>query len=684
MATVQSLGLGSGLDISGIITAIVDAERVPTTNQLDRQQSKLDAQISAFGTLKSKVSAIDSAVSTLAASSTYNRYSAKSSDESVFTATTSALAESGSYSIEVSSQAQGHTLASKAYASVNDTVGSGTLTIRFGSSVYDSGADIWTPPFEANSSLEEVSITIDDSNNTLSSLRDYINAGDYGIDASIVNDGSGYRLLLTSETGATNSMEITVADNDGGNLDANGLSSFAFNENATNATQTVAASNANLTINGLAVTSTSNTLTEAIPGVTLNITGTDPGSTKTLSVTQDKENVKERIETLVTAYNDFNTTLREVTAYVAPGSEENGVLLGDVTARSIQNQVRSTLLSRVSGLTGSVTALADLGILSNQNTGELEIDEAKLSGAINSNFDDIKSFFTPNGDPSDALISYVSSTNDTVAGTYAIEITQMATQGTYQGDSVLPDFDLGGSVTITDGVDDQLIVCLNGISSETVTLKAGTYTDGASLAAEIQDKINSAPKLVEAGLTASVSYDAANNRLIMKSTNYGSSSTIAVTATTTSGMGLTVATGTDGVDAAGTIDGAEASGNGQFLTSTTGNAKDLRISTIGGTIGPRGDIVFTRGIADKLDGLLERLTDTSGAIDAKTSGLDASLERIKQSREQLTLRMDKLESRLLAQFTAMDTLVSQLNGISGFLTSTLAALPGAAKPGGDS
>lgn len=680
MATVQSLGLGSGLDISGIITALVDAEKVPQETQLNKREAELNAQISAFGTLKSQVSAIDAAVSKLSSASTFNSYTATSSDTSVFTATPTALAESGTYNITVTNQAQSHTLASTAYTSVNDAVGTGTLTIKFGSSVYDADADMWTPPFVEDSTLSEVTITVDSSNNTVSSLRDYINAGDYGISASIVNDGTGYRLLLTSETGAKNSMEITVDDDDGLDADLSGLSTFAFNNSATNATQTIAAADAQLVINGLSVSSTTNTLTEAIPGVTLNLTGSDPGNAKTLTVTKDTGSVKADIQALVDAYNDFNESVQKLTAYVSPGSEDNGVLLGDVTVRSIQSQIRATMLSQVSGLTGSVTALADLGILSNQNTGQLEVDESKLNKAIANSFDDIRDYFVPNGSPSDPLISYVSSSNDTKAGTYAINVTQMATQGTLTGGA------LGGDVTITAGVNDTLTMRINSYSTNTLTLSPGTYT-GAQLATALQTLINDDAKMKEQGLSATVSYDTGADKLVVTSTSFGSNSTVAVTAENDDlGFDLDVATTqivtSNGVNVAGTINGQAATGSGQFLTSDAGDSLNLRVSVVGGTTGDRGNIVFTRGIADQLGSLLEQLTDKQGTIESKTSGLNNSLGELDESREQLTLRMDKLEARLLAQFTAMDTLVSQLNSVGGFLTQTLAALPGAKSGGG--
>lgn len=676
MATVQSLGLGSGLDIDGIITALVDAEKVPQETQLNTREAEITAQVSAFGTIKSKVSAIESAVATLSSASTFNSYTATSSDTSVFTATPNALAESGTYNIEVENQAQGHTLASPAYTSVNDTVGTGTLTIKFGSSVFDAGSNMWTPPFVEDGTTSEATITVDSTNNTVASLRDYINAGSYGITASIVNDGSGYRLLLTSETGAKNSMEITVDDDDTVDTDASGLSNFAFNFNARNATQTLAAADANLVINGLTVTSTTNTLTEAIPGVTLNLTGADDDNPKTLTVEQNKGSVKEDIQALVDAYNDFNDTVQEVTAYVAPGSADNGVLLGDVTVRSIQSQIRATMLSQVTGLTGSVTALADLGILSNQNTGKLEITESTLDEAIANSFNDIRDYFVPNGAPSDSLISYVSSTGDTQAGTYAINVTQMATQGTLTGG------DLGGTdVIITAGTNDTLTMRIDGFSTETLTLAADTYT-GAELATELQTQINNDANMAEQGLSATVSYDSVNDKLVVTSNSFGSNSTVAVTSENDSiGFDLDTLTTeivtTTGVNVAGTINGSSATGSGQFLTSAAGNSLDLRVSIIGGSTGDRGNIVFTRGIADQLDSLLEQMTDDDGTIDSKTDGLNTSLIDITESREQLTLRMDQLESRLLAQFTAMDTLVSQLNSVGGFLTQTLANLPGA-------
>jgi flagellar hook-associated protein 2 len=191
--------------------------------------------------------------------------------------------------------------------------------------------------------------------------------------------------------------------------------------------------------------------------------------------------------------------------------------------------------------------------------------------------------------------------------------------------------------------------------------------------------------MMENGLSASVAFDSINNKLVITSSTFGSDSTVSVqTENTDLGFDFTTPTyvATGGVDAAGTIDGVAANASGQFLTSDSGNSKDLRISVIGGAIGDRGNIVFSRGIADQLDSLLEQLTDDDGTIESKTTGLNSSLSDVDQAREQLTLRMDSLESRLLAQFTAMDALVSQLNSVGSFLSSTLSNLPGS-KSGGN-
>ena len=219
--SVSSLGIGSGILTSELVSDLVAAERSASDSRLDSQQEEIEAEISAFGTLTTALETFRTASDALSVPSSLQAITANSSDSGL-SATASSLAEPGSYSVTINQLAQSQSLVSQSYESITDIVGTGELTFRFGTTTF-SGSDY--DEFTLDTSKTSKTLVIDSSNNTLSSLRTAINSADFGVDASIVNDGTGFRLLLSTEDpGLTNSMEILVAGDNG-----SGLSQFAFN-----------------------------------------------------------------------------------------------------------------------------------------------------------------------------------------------------------------------------------------------------------------------------------------------------------------------------------------------------------------------------------------------------------------------------------------------------------------------
>ena len=677
MATLQSLGIGSGLEIDKIITAIVNAEKVPKTTVLTNRQETLDTKISELGTVKSNLAALQSKVNALKLTSNFDKFTANSSDTSIFSASASSLAESGSYSVQVNQVASEQILATETFSNINEAIGTGTLTLRFGTTDYNSGTNNYNSPFVANStSVSTKTITVDSSNNTVSSLRDYINAGDYDVTASIINDGSGYRLVLSATSGEKNSLEISVDDGDTTDSDTAGLSRLAFNGTATNMLQTQAAADAELKINGLDITRESNTVSEAISGVTLTLNKADVGANYNLSVSRDSSAIEDQITALVESYNTFAAHINDITKYDS-GTGESGVLIGDTTLRTLYSQVRSTLFSAQSGLTGSVRALADMGILSNEKTGQLEVDEDKLATAISSNIGGVRALFASTGTSTDSLVKFVSNNSLSKAGTYAVSVSTLATKGTFSGTSVLPNFTMAGSIDI-DAENNNFTIRVNGTTSSSITLTAGNYTSGNTLAAEIQKQINADDNLKDAGTSVAVSYESASNRFVITSPSYGSSSTVAFTSVDTNSLaelGFAAINGTTGLDVVGTINGKTATGSGQFLVSSEGDSQGIKVGILGGATGARGTVTFTRGVADQLYTLAESYTKTEGMLADKTDSLIESSEDIDVEFEKLDYRIEVLQAQLLRQFTSMDTVVNQLNSLSSFLTNALAVLP---------
>jgi len=420
---ISSAGIGSGLDVNGIVTSLMAIEQKPLTD-VTTQKTAYQSQISAYGTLKSALSTFQTAVSALSTASKFNAQTVTSGNSSVFTATTDGSATLGDYAVTVSQLAQSQKLSLTGFANTSDTIGTGTLTISFGR--YDSVGNTFT----ANAAKTDVAIPITSANNTLAGVRDAINASNSSVSATIVNDGTTNRLVITSkDTGEVNSLKISVADGDGNNTDAAGLSQLAYDPTAgvgsgKNMTEMQTAKNALLNIDGIAVVKASNTITDAISGMTLNLLTTSGGNSVSLGVASNKDVVKASVTAFVDAYNKLDTTLRSLTNF-DPTGKASGALLGDATARSVINQVKKVMTNTITS-SGTITSLSQIGV-GFQASGQLALDSTKLTSALASNFSDIATLFTTSAKATDPQITYSGSTSKTLAGNYAITVSQLGT-----------------------------------------------------------------------------------------------------------------------------------------------------------------------------------------------------------------------------------------------------------------
>ena len=671
MASITSLGIGSGLDLSSIVTGLVDAERAPTAERLNLKEETITAKLSAFGALKSSLSLFQGSMSNLLSTSTYNIKTASSSDDTVFSTSVTSNADNGSYAVEVTALAKAHSLATSAataFADVNDTVGTGTVSIKFGTTA--TGPYSFTQ--DTSKATQTITVSEANGNTTLIGLKDYINNNDYGVTASIVNDGSGYRLTLTSEnTGASNSMEITVTgDADGNNNDNAGLSQLAFNASAQSSmTQTIQAVDAALSINGLDITRETNTVIGAIDGVTLNLLKADIGNIVNVTVGENIEDLNSGIQEFVQGYNGLIDTLNTLTRF-DPDTETAGLLIGDSTVRGIRNQLRSVISGSVAELSGNIQALVDIGISTNAD-GSLDLDAAELSAALTNYPTEVTALFSLQGRPTDSNVTYLSATSDTQAGDYALNITAMGSQAVYNGSVV-------NNLTI-DADNDEFTIKVDGVTSSPILLTQGTYADGDALAAHIQAQINDDSTLKSYGVSVNVEYDTLNNEMDITSIRYGSGSTVEFTVVdtnTSNDLGFAVGSGTAGVDVAGTINGIVATGDGQVLTSSTGVSEGLSLLISSGSTGSRGSVSFSRGIAETLDDIIAGFLDSdTGFISTREDGLNSDLEDISDQRTDLNTRIASLEARLVAQFSALDSLIANFNATSTYLEQQLQSLP---------
>ncbi|TCQ94311.1 flagellar filament capping protein FliD [Pseudomonas sp. JUb52] len=391
MAGITGIG-GSGLDIDNIVKTMVSAEKAPKQNQLTKTESTAVAQLTAVGSLKGAISEFQSALSTLNSPSSFLARSVSVSKSDVLTATASQSAGLGSYQVEVKQLAAGSKVA---LAAVNATgvFSKGSLNIKVG--------DTSIP-----------SITIDSTNNTLSGVRDAINAAgkSQGLSATIVSDTQGARLVLSSnQSGDGNDIAVSVANDDGSGSQS--LSKLAFTPPAKPTDSSVAdpptpsdpaaarmltrAQSALMTVDGLQVSSKTNTVSDAIEGVSFTLkTKTDKDSPLTVGVSQDDAGVKGNVKKFVDAYNKLMGVIKTQTAVTSVGESSapiTGALVGDATTRTLTSTIRNELVNMQG--TGSIKALADLGITT-QKDGTLAIDDTKLSKKVSENFSDVASFFT--------------------------------------------------------------------------------------------------------------------------------------------------------------------------------------------------------------------------------------------------------------------------------------------------
>lgn len=672
MSSVSSLGVGSNLDLSGLLDKLAAAESQPLV-ALQKQQVSYTAKLSAYGSLQNALSSFQTAASKLADANLFQGVKAASSAADVLTASADSTAVAGTYAANVTQLAQAQSLVSGGVASTTSAIGAGaasTVTIAFGAiagtlnpatGTYDAGAT-----FTADAARTPVSLTIDSTNNTLAGIRDAVNkTTGIGVTASIVNDGgaSPYRLALSSTaTGKASSMKISVADT----LPDTALSALLNNDPAGSQAmaQTATAQNAELTIDGIAVSKASNTVNDVIAGVTLNLLKENPLVATAVTVTRDSAAVMTSVGNFVKAYNDITQTLRDAAAY-NPATKQAAVLNGEATVRNIGSQVRGLMQNSIAGGAGAFSRLSEIGVTLGKD-GLLTTDAAKLNKVLTSNFDDVASLFATTGKATDSLVTYSSSSAKTQPGSYDVTVSKLATKGYTQATAP-------AGLTI-DGTNNSLSVMLNGINA-TISLSQKTYASAAELASEIQSKINGVSTFAAA--EAAVSVTESGGVLRITSNRYGGTSGINITETgpnnlhfDTSGMNVVA-----GENVEGTINGATATGSGQTLVGATGDASAGLAITIGGGVpGAFGKINFSQGYATQFDKFVAGLLETGGALASRTDGIAASIKALTKSQSDMTARLVTVEKRYRAQFTALDLTVSKMNTTSNFLSQQLAQI----------
>lgn len=654
MASISSLGIGSGVLTSDLVDQLVAAERAPTEERLTQKTEQTQSLISAYGKLRSAITELRLPMRQLSAPDNLKAFSASSSNEEISVSVDSTKASRGTYSVEVTSLAGAQALASRDVFADRDatSVGQGRLTLNVGD--------------------KTTNITIDSSNDTLQGLANAINDSDAGVSAGVIDTGDGFQLVLSAdETGTANAVSISVADDSvGTGTDNQGLSRFAFNSGMdadSGLRETIAATDAVMEINGVEITRATNSFENVIDGLTFDLTAT---GSSVIKVQQDLGAVTDRVQGFVDKFNALQSTIDSLAGFNAEAGV-GSLLTGDSTVRSIQNQLRQVLTRVVPGLENSaVRSLADVGITTNFETGGLEFDRARFEEQLKANPDDVTALFAEQGRTTDSQVEFVRSGLNTEPGKYDINITRAATQGTLVAGSALAD-----GIVIDDS-NDELTFKVNGETSVSVQLTQQTYGSAQELVDEIQSQLNSNNALNAAGTSVQVELDGSGN-LRFTSADYGDESAVSLESAENSAVfGLDSATETAGVDVAGTIGGRAAEGDGQvlFLGNGNGGASGLQVRILGDETGARGSITFVEGVAERTVDLVSSFVGADGAIESRTESLNRDLEQIQASQARLEERIAAYRERLVSQFTAADSLISQLNSTQDYVSQQLAAL----------
>lgn len=361
---------GGSIDVNGIVSQLMAIEREPLA-KIKQEQTGINTKLSSWGKLKSALSELQTATDKLTRLSTWQNTTAKSSNDTNVVATGGSGGAQGTHSLVVQQLAQSQAVATRAFGSPDELIGGGILSIQLGS-VNDAGTT-----FMPDGQRQAIELTIP-SGATVKDVRDIINRSKAGISASLVNDGSGTRLMISaSETGAKNAFQITATPRGDSRLDNFNISATAA-QGSNGSQRTQIARDARMEINGLTATSASNKVTDLIEGVTLDLKKTDTAPIS-IQVEGNKEALKEDVDKFIEAYNKVNSLIAEETKY-DPGSKTAGTLQGNGTVIRIQSQLRA--LVRAQPGEDDDTSLSKAGFELGRD-GSLSIKKDKLDNLLN-------------------------------------------------------------------------------------------------------------------------------------------------------------------------------------------------------------------------------------------------------------------------------------------------------------
>ncbi len=440
------------------------------------------------------------------------------------------------------------------------------------------------------------------------------------------------------------------------------------------------AQNAVIEVDNATMVKSSNTITDAIPGITLDLLKADSTETLTLSVTASSASAKASIQTFVGAYNNLLEFVNKQLSYDPDSKEDANPLLGDSTLLAIRRKIGNAITGTIPGLSNdSFTNLSQIGITTDYKTGQLDLDNSKLNTALNKDADAVSKLFVGAGVPTNTALTFDSMSSKTEAGTYGVSISTAPEKATISGDNDLSSTGLGSQEILTFKYSSDYTEIDSTTTAINVTLSAGSKIN------TIVTTLNSAFATNDFALTASN----VNGVLKIESDEYGEDIWWQVTSDQLADedndqiwdKATWDAESDDllddqGVDIAGSINSHVATGYGNILTAANGFVEEgIQISTTSSQTGLFGMIAVSLGIANRLPSILESYISSAGILKAKEDSLMDSIDDLESRIEIMERRVLDKEERMVAEFARLEVLLAKYDALSQFMTTNLAAIP---------
>lgn len=494
---------------------------------------------------------------------------------------------------------------------------------------------------------------------TMQDLLDAVNAAAAGARAATASLSDGRIVLTDGASGDSQlALAVTVTKAGGGTISL-GAFSTANGGTAGLSRQITAGTDAQVRIDGQLVTRAANTVSDAIPGVTLNLLAAEPNTSVTLTLERDTNAIVQKVQDLVAAYN-------AVKSFVATYTAEGGTLAHNGALRGMSATLTNSVLGSVTGLSGAITTAAVTGLQHDKN-GVLSLDVPTFTSYLKTNFADVKRVFSLTGTTSDAEVTFLTAGTAAKPTTspYAVTITQAATQASVTG--------AVWTTYVTAGLPDTMTIT----DASTGTVGAITIANGDTIAETVQ-KLNSLFAIKKMQLTATVTGD---SRVKITATEYGASAGFSVAYTPGSGGDGTAALGIaaqayEGLDVAGTINGVAATGRGQVLTGAADDASaGIMLRYSGTTARAAGTVALSIGVGGALANAAFAISDSlTGSATIAAANAKQEATNMQQRLADVQRRLDARRATLMSQFLAMEAALSKAQAIGGALTSQINAL----------